>query len=118
MFTGNNTVTLETKKSKDDPVASLTSMTIVWDGATDEQVKNLAIAQIKVRAQSHFRKHGIPKTYQLKVAELSTNGSGLSQEQMDQMVIANALADPVKAKAMLDQLNAALNAAKNPPARK
>lgn len=107
-------VSIKTRKSEDEKVAKVTALTIDFTGATPEQIAALATAQIKIRAQAHFRKHGIPAAYTVKVAELSATGMGLSAEQMETAVLSAVATDPAKLAEMLAKLQAMQKAAQPP----
>lgn len=104
--------TTETRKSKDDKAGVVTALTIDFTGATEETVRDLAVAQVKVRAQAHFRKNGIPKQYTLKVAEMATSGVGLSPEQMEAAVLSQFAGNPTALAEFIKRAQLAGNTAK------
>lgn len=98
------TFNIKTRKSEEDKVGTMTALTIDYTGATEEQILAHADAQVKVRVQQHFRKHGIPKTFTVKVADLASGGMGLTPEQVQASAIELARTDPKVLAALQKQL--------------
>lgn len=88
---------------------SPTSLTIDYTGATEDTIRALADAQVKVRVQAKFRKdQKVPGTHTVKVAEMVVGRSGMSADQIEAIAIENARADPKKAAELLKILQAAI----------
>lgn len=92
-----------------------TSLTVDFTGASEETIKALAVAQVKVRIQQKFRSDAtaekptpIPSAYTVKVSELSVGNGGMTPEGMAAAVVANAPNDPKAAEALIKALQAAL----------
>ena len=105
---GKQTVTIKTRASEADKIGKPTVLTVNWDGATEDQVKALALRQIVVAVQQGFRKNGIPSTYTVNVSEVASGTrAALTPEQMIEALVEGAKTDPAKKAALEAKLRAA-----------
>lgn len=60
-MTGKQVVVFYTKKDKNEKQGKKTTMTVVWDGLSDEGVKAGFLSYLVVKVQGSFRNKGIPE---------------------------------------------------------
>jgi len=85
---------VKTKLNKDS-VAIETELDIIWDGVTETQLRELATRSVVIQWQSIQRIAGaIPKTDELKVAELLVKKVRAKKVQSPADIIALAKANP------------------------
>lgn len=69
MIQGKQTIAIFTKKDKNEKVGKKTTLTVVWDGASEDGVKALALQALVVKLQGSFRNKGIPEALTVQVKD-------------------------------------------------
>lgn len=106
MMQGQQKFTVHTKKDKDSDQRA-TSVTIVWDGCSEEVVKALAVQALIVKRQGVWRNKGIPTAETIHVKDHAPGTRAVAQMTPEQaaQVLRDALkADPEKARELLASL--------------
>ena len=81
-----STFKVSTKKDKSSAEVE-TSLTINWDGATPEILKDMATSYLVIKWQGRARKHGIPATATVKAVDFRP-GARTPAPTMAEMVAA------------------------------
>src|SRR5258705_3032836 len=69
MIQGKQVLSVFTKKDQTEKVGKKTTLTVVWDGASEDGVKALALQALVVKLQGSFRNKGIPEQLTVNVKD-------------------------------------------------
>lgn len=69
MIQGKQTVVFETKKSKEEKVGKKTTLTVDWNGLSEDEAKAGFLSFMIVKLQGSYRKKGIPEKAEVKAKD-------------------------------------------------